>query len=207
LGKAYTYLRMFSMFFFLSLSIVSGQAPDPTKVYVQSVTYGGTGCPSGSVGTSISNDRQSLTLIFDSFVASTGPGVPVTESRKNCQLNVNLRYPSGFQYSITTFDYRGFVQLPVGAVAEQKATYYFQGEFKQGNSGTKFTGPVSKDYLVRDTVPTVSVVWSSCSRVVPMNVNAQVRIFAPSGTSAQITTDSVDAKVTTILGISWRECD
>jgi hypothetical protein len=52
--------------------------PDPSKVYIESIGYGGTSCPQGTVGQSISNDRTVATLIFDSFVASSGPTVPVT---------------------------------------------------------------------------------------------------------------------------------
>src|SRR4051812_38006942 len=72
------------------------------------VTYGGTGCPQGSVGSVISQDRTTMTLIFDQYVASIGPGIPVTENRKNCQLNIDLIYPGGFQYSIFSADYRGY---------------------------------------------------------------------------------------------------
>jgi hypothetical protein len=30
------------------------------------------------------------------MVASIGPGVPITDERVNCQLNIDLEYPSGF---------------------------------------------------------------------------------------------------------------
>jgi hypothetical protein len=177
---------------------------DPSQIYLSSISYGGTGCPQGSVGSSFSNDRQSFTLIFDSFVASTGPGVPLPESRKNCQLNLNVHMPQGFSYSIATFDYRGYVQLPAGATAEQKSIYYFQGEAAQASAGTRFSGPVSKDYLSRDTLGVVA--WMPCGRIVPVNVNAQVRVTAPAGQQAQITTDSIDGKVRTILGLQYRNC-
>src|SRR5690606_5732798 len=88
--------------------------PNPREVYVHSISYGGSGCPQGSVGSSFSNDRKSFTLIFDSFVAYSGAGVPITEARKNCQLNINLRLPNGFSYSVASFDYRGYVSLPRG---------------------------------------------------------------------------------------------
>jgi hypothetical protein len=183
-----------------------GSAPNPNEVYVQSISYGGTGCPQGSVGSSFSNDRQSFTLIFDSFVASAGPGVPLPESRKNCQLNVNIHLPGGFSYSVATFDYRGYVQLPAGATAEQKSTYYFQGESAQASAGSRFSGPVAKDYLSRDTLGLAALVWMPCGRVVPVNINAQVRVTAPAGQQAQMTTDSIDGKVRQILGLQFRRC-
>jgi hypothetical protein len=185
---------------------VSAQTPPANQVTIQSITYGGTGCPQGSVGSSFANDRQSFTLIFDSFVASAGPGVPATDNRKNCQLNIYMKWPQGFTFAVNTIDYRGFVQLPAGATAEQKATYYFQGELQQVSSGTKFTGPVSKDYVSRDTFPVGSLVWAPCGRVIPVNVNAQVRLTTPPGQQGQITTDSIDGKVKQIYNLSWQRC-
>ena len=36
--------------------------PNPTEVYIKGISYGGTGCPQGSVGTFISTDKQ--TFVF-----------------------------------------------------------------------------------------------------------------------------------------------
>lgn len=68
-----------------------------------------------------------FTLIFDQYVASIGPGVPVTQNRKNCQLNINMQYPGGFQYSVLSTQYRGYVGLDPGVNALQSATFYFSG--------------------------------------------------------------------------------
>jgi hypothetical protein len=208
---------MFKSLFYLAaaasclLGVHAQTKPDPTKVWVQSISYGGTGCPQGSVGTSIANDRQSFTLIFDKFVASSGPGVAMTEARKNCQINLNLNYPPGYSYAIGTVDYRGYAQLPAGVSAEQKSIYYFQGELQQVSSGTKLTGPVSKDYLTRDTLAWASYAWAPCGEVRPVNINAQVRLFSTNGAAtplpaAQITTDSIDGKIQFVFGTFWRLC-
>lgn len=179
-------------------------SPNPNEIYVQSISYGGTGCPQGTVGSSFSDDRKTFTLIFDSFVASSGPGVPVTENRKNCQLNVNLHVPQGFTFAVHTFDYRGYVQLPASVTAEQKSIYYYQGETKQASASTRFTGPVAKDYLSRDTL--ANVAWMPCARVAPLNINSQVRLTGATNQQAQITVDSIDGKSRTILHLTWRPC-
>jgi hypothetical protein len=69
----------------------------------------------------------SFTLIFDDMVASIGPGVPITDERVNCQLNIDLEYPSGFQYSILSTEFRGYAGLDSGVTGTQEATYYFSG--------------------------------------------------------------------------------
>ncbi|ELR07643.1 hypothetical protein VC83_02450 [Pseudogymnoascus destructans] len=123
----------------------SSVRPNPSQVYINSISYGGTGCPQGSVGSFISDNRQTFTLIFDSYVASIGPTVAATENRKNCQLNLDLQYPSG-QYSIFTTQFRGYAVLDKGVQGTQKATYYFSGQPEQASSSTVFNGPISTDY-------------------------------------------------------------
>jgi hypothetical protein len=107
------------------------EGPDPTQVQIVGLTYGGTGCPSGTVSSILSDDRTIMTLIFDEFVASIGPGIRITEARKNCQLNLNLRYPGGFQYSIFSADYRGYAYLEKGVTGTQRSAYYFSGQIQQ----------------------------------------------------------------------------
>ena len=72
-----------------------------------------------------------MTLIFDSYIASIGPSVAVTESRKNCQLNVDIQYPGGFQYSVLSADYRGYAAIQKGVTGTLKSTYYFSGQTDQ----------------------------------------------------------------------------
>src|SRR5262249_46050745 len=71
----------------------SAPAPDPDAVYVSSLTYGGTGCPQGAAATVFSPDRTEFSLLFGAYVAQTGPGLPITEARKACQINVGLHAP------------------------------------------------------------------------------------------------------------------
>ena len=114
------------MSFFLAALIASAaaQGPDPSQTYIAGLTYGGSGCPAGTVASSFATDRKTFTMIFDSFVASSGTGVAITENRKNCQINVDMYYPQGWSYSIVSVDYRGYASLPAGVTATQKATYY-----------------------------------------------------------------------------------
>lgn len=179
--------------------------PDPRLVYVESIYYGGTGCPQGSLVQGLSEDRSSLSLVFDKFVVSAGPGVPITENRKNCQINLNLRVPQGWSYSVAQVNYLGFVQLAAGQTGSQKSIFYFQGDVAQISANSNFSGPVSRDYLTGDFIPVSSQIWSSCNGAKPLNINTQVRISSPQ-LSGQITTDSIDGKVKQILKLSWKRC-
>ena len=169
--------------------------PDPSSVYISSITYGGTGCPQGTVGSSLSNDRRHATLIFDVFVASSGPGDPVTENRKNCQVNINVHAPRSVAWAANLrLDHRGYVQVPAGVSATQSDTAYSSQILLGQPQSTTFTGPVARDYLSTDSYVLSSLDTLLCKGelVFPANINAQVRLVGPPSVSAQITQDSID---------------
>jgi hypothetical protein len=179
--------------------------PNPTQVYINSISYGGTGCPQNSVGSFISADRQTFTLIFDKMVASIGGGAAVTENRKNCQINMDLQYPSGFQYSILSTQFRGYAYLQSGISGTQQATYYFSGSTAQASTSTNFKGPTDGDYAVSDAIPFTSTIWSPCGAALPLNINTQVRLTG-SGGVGQLTQDSADGSVKFVVGVQWQKC-
>jgi len=181
--------------------------PDPSEVYINSITYGGTGCPQGSVGSFISADRQTFTLIFDSFVASIGPGVAVTDNRLNCQLNLDLEYPAGFQYSVLGTEFRGYAGLDAGVTGVQQATYYFSGSSTQVTTSTTFKGPTDGDYEISDTIPFTSTIFSPCGAALPLNINSQVRLTSTvTSATGELTDDSIDGKITFVVGVQWQKC-
>lgn len=184
---------------------VAPTGPDPKHVWVESVTATGNGCPLGAVGQAFSPDRSGFSLLFDSFVATKGPGIPATEATKTCQVTLDLKVPQGWQYSIGTIDYRGAVSLPKKMKATQEATYYFEGDGEFSSADTSFVGPVSKDYLIRDTLPFSSVVWSACDQVRPLTITTQLTLKG--GTElGQISGATVDGKIAFVLGLHWKPC-
>jgi hypothetical protein len=184
------------------LSLGAGSAfllaagPNPQDVYIESMSYGGTGCPQGTVGQSISSDRVVSTLIFDNFVAYTGPSIPVGESRKTCQVNINLHVPPGAGNTIVEVNYRGYEQLAAGQSGRQESVYFFGGDQKAGD-GTDVFGPVAKDYLVGESIPlhAQKIEIPACNAVLPLNIKASLAITGPSGAQGQMTTDSIDFRI------------
>ncbi|TAQ88240.1 hypothetical protein B7494_g3415 [Chlorociboria aeruginascens] len=192
----------------LALPTNISTTPDPSEVFIKGIVYGGTGCPQGSLGSFISSDRQSFTLIFDQYVASIGPGIAITENRQNCQLNIDLQYPSGFQYSVFSTIYRGFVDLDPGVSATQGSVFYFTSGTSQCQTSTSFKGPVSGDYEVEDNLGLTSVIWSPCgSNPLPLNVDSSILLNSATATgTGEITDDSTDGKITFVVGVQWQTC-
>ena len=109
----------------IAAAIPVAQSDPPTGVTIESIAYAGTGCPAGSVAGTLTDSKNLLALAFDKFVAQSGPGIPTAENRKACVLTIKLKYPSGYQYSLFTADYRGFAAIASGSTGTAKASYYF----------------------------------------------------------------------------------
>ncbi len=115
-------------------ALTERDAPSGHDVQIKGFTYGGSGCPAGTVGSQLSTDLTTLTLIYDAFIAQSGANVQPKDYRKNCQLNVKLQFPQGWQFSVFKADYRGHATLPKGDTGSVNANYYFSGSSQQACS-------------------------------------------------------------------------
>lgn len=187
--------------------LVDDSDPGPDSVKIRNLSWAGSGCPAGSVAENMASDYTAFTLLFDSYVAEVGPGLPLSLSRRNCQILIDLDFPQGWSFSMVDVDYRGYVSVGRGVSGIQQSAYYFQGETQTARLATKLTGPIDGDYQVRDTLALDAEVWSDCGAHRALIINSDVRLM--SGTSkAQglMTLDSVNGKVTHIYGLQWRRC-
>ncbi|KAM0818212.1 hypothetical protein AB5N19_04021 [Seiridium cardinale] len=184
-----------------------GPAP-PSGVTIEGISYAGSGCNAGSVAGAISNDLSTVTLLYDSFIAQAGSGIQPAEARKNCQLNLQLALPQGWQFSVFKADYRGYAYLQKGDKGVIKSTYYFSGDSTQVSAQQTLKGDYDDNYLKTDEFGLESTVWSPCGEEGLLNVNSEVRV-TPLNTNntALLTVDSTDLKFTQIHYLQWQECD
>ncbi|TWW08491.1 hypothetical protein E3A20_23810 [Planctomyces bekefii] len=195
----------------LTLALVGGTAQAlelPSYVHLRSISHAGSGCAAGTVAENVSADGQAFTLLFDSYIAQIGPGVPLTEKRKNCQINLDLDFPQGWSFTIASIDYRGYGSLQRGVTGLQKATYYFQGDARQVSGQTTFSGPFDQDYQARDQIGLIAEVWSPCGATRALNINSQVRLDNTRSprSSGILTVDSIDGSFVTVFNLKWKRC-
>ena len=190
---------------FAAMTARPARADDlPSSLSIRGITYAGSGCPAGTIEGDVASDLSGVKLYFDEFVAETGPGVPFSEGRKNCQIVLDLNLPQGWSYAIANVSYRGYVDLDRGVTATQTSTYYFQGSANQASLHTTLNGPVNDDYVIRDTLAVTNQIWSPCSAQRALNINASVRTTGRS--YGLITLDSVKARVEHAYGLTFRRC-
>jgi hypothetical protein len=189
--------------------------PPQGSVRIKSIEPKGTGCPTKqSVSTNISSDGKAFTVTFSQFEAAIGNGLEPTAARKNCSLLATLDVPAGWQFSIATFNYRGYMQLDYGIKATHATQYWFQGETDTGYVKAEVSGPAARDFIYSDKVGLSSVYipdrWSPCnkSRALVINPSVSLRKLPGADANAQgyIANDSVDGDVDNVFGLVWRRC-
>ena len=112
-------------------------ALDPGQVYIESVSYGGSGCHSSDTTVVMSDDRQTMTVIYSNYAASSGAGIPITQSRQNCLLNVKVHTPKNFRFSISQTTFHGYENMGAQCTGYIQASYWFSTQ----------TGTVSGPFL------------------------------------------------------------
>ena len=192
-------------------TVASANTPNPREVYIQGITYNGSGCPLGTVAENVSADAKAFTLTFSDYIAEAGPGVSLRDGRRNCQVTLDLKVPQGWQYSFGTFDYRGYVFLDRGMQAAHNTSYYFQGQGDTGRFESVMHGDIDRDYTFRDSIALGSMVWSSCDASRALNINTAINVRNSNkrrypDAAGLITNDSIDGEIKHVFGIRWRRC-
>jgi hypothetical protein len=184
--------------------------PNPSGVYVASVTANGTGCPAGSWQGWISDDGQTFLVTFQGYEATVFPGVAFAV--KDCTLSINLKTPAGLSFAVTSFRHHGFAFLEkAGMKARQTAKYYFMGNPTAAPElRSDISGPFDDAFEVGDEVAVENRVWSECGT--ERTLNAQTRLVLQNDSEEDgsgfldtvAVSGSLDAQFR--IGLAWKTC-
>ena len=167
--------------------------------------YGGSGCPAGSVSTTLSPDGKSLSLIFDQYEVSAGGSTGRSFDRKSCNVAIPVHVPNGYSISVFSVDYRGFNHLARGATSQFNVEYFFAGgrgpAFRRS-----FWGDLEGDYFINNQLVAESLVWSPCGQSVNLRTNASLRVNTVANREASATIDSQDVNAAIVYHVKMRRC-
>lgn len=172
------------------LSQTSQAAPNVNSVYFQAPAIAGSGCPAGTTDFAITPDGQTLTILFDAYSADPG--------NKTCNIAVPVHVPNGFQVSLMTADYRGFVE----GRADLRRSYFFAGEVGP-TLVTPFNAGGGREYTERDNLTTSSNSFARCGQDV--NLRIQSRITTKTNNSS-ISVDSLDLNNGMVFQLQYQRC-
>lgn len=179
-------------------------------IALQEPSYGGTGCPQGTVGVALSPDSKSLSVVFDSFMAEAGKSAAKTLDRKACNLIVPIHIPQGLSVSVLKVDYRGYVYAPKGTQAVFNVEYFLKS-FNSQNTGPKasktFVGAYDNEYLISHNLGVTASVWSACGEDVNLRINSSITARTNSKKDDVLATvDSTDIAAGLVYHLAWRSC-
>jgi hypothetical protein len=176
-------------------------------VAITSLVYAGSGCPPRSGVTAVlvdlNNDRlpDRLRLNFpSSYNARQGPGIPIAERRRNCNLLVSLSVPAGKQFAIRAAIYRGVAGLPRGVLGLQQSVYQYPFATGDASLQTLIQGPFVGAYWRQETLDPKEWIWSPCRLSTPLNLRTQIFLSSLQRPGATL---SVTRHV---YELAWRSC-
>ncbi|KAF3002628.1 hypothetical protein E8E13_009012 [Curvularia kusanoi] len=177
----------------------------PPAFKIVNVVSGGTGCPQGSVDVDWTDDKVLPVYYGKEFTASVGPRSAITDSRKFCQLNLQLEYSAGYSFAIYSADYTGFADLDAGVTGTVKSSYYFSGSTDQTSSALVLSGPTKAKFKKQDNVDVE--VWSPCSGETLFNVDASVALTPFTGPANGVLGIARESgRLGSDLYIKWKKC-
>ncbi len=168
--------------------------------------YGGTGCPTGSVGMVLSPDSSQLSVLFDAYTVEANS--TTRTDRKFCNMAVPIHVPTGYSISIIEMDYRGFSSVPEGASADLDVDTFFAGVRNNGPRHHGWFKPKAKgNFCLANKIDKTVVVWSPCGK--DLNLNIVSMLSATTNTKGEQTlaaVDSLDLAAGLTYQIQWQSC-
>jgi hypothetical protein len=144
-------------------AVVAPKAGEP-KVTIEGAVGNGSGCPDGSATATVSPDGQEISISFSKFIADATKTI---ESRKNCNLAIPVKVPAGFQVSLYTADFRGYVAP--ATTGKLNVEYFFAGQ-----QGPKYVKELTGEIEYTETQELLGSSFSKCGDSVNMRVNASM---------------------------------
>jgi hypothetical protein len=192
------------------LTLVGAMAYGADDIALLDPSYGGSGCPQGTVGVALSPDQKALSVVFDSFVAEAGKSAGKTLDRKSCNLIVPIHIPQGMSVSVLKVDYRGYVFAPKGTQAQFNVEYFLKS-FNSQNAGPKsaktFKGLYDDEYMLTNDLALSAIVWSACGEDVNLRINSSI-MARTNGKKEDVlaTVDSTDIAAGLVYHLQWQKC-
>lgn len=182
----------------------STTAAVPTSARVDVVSVNGSGCPVSTANVVVEEDGDSFRVVFGDYLAQVGLGAKSTDNRKNCQLALDVRAPSGFTYAVTKADFSGYAYLVSGARAMVRTNYYFQGMSETSRISHSFGGPLDDNWQATDEASISELVFAPCGDRRYLNINTELRVYA--GTSAADTTSYISMEQASGFTFTFARC-
>ncbi|KAK3312112.1 hypothetical protein B0H66DRAFT_485961 [Apodospora peruviana] len=176
-------------------------------IKILNVTAIGSGCPIGHAFVNVDSTGTVFDVAFDQYDVNVGPGSSASNSRKNCRISINLKFPEDLtqkpRMSIIDTRFMGYASLSEGQTGTCRAGYTFSGDSSQEVVFQKnLVAPYEDNYSMLAGVGVQS--WSKCGATSAiLNVNSEVRITPITSPKKGAMTVRAPWRVR----VEWQSCD
>ena len=186
--------------------LIVGQA-QATGLRLGLPEYGGSGCPAGTASAILSPAEDTVSVLFDSYIAEAGGETGRRVDRKSCAIGIPVQVPQGYSVAIFAVDYRGANIIPRGGMNRFNVEYFWAGVRGPTISRT-FTGPTNKDFTVTDNLIASTLIWAPCGQSVTLRINSSMMSQSNRYNEQSMgIVDSADVSSGLIYHIQWRRCN
>ncbi len=178
------------------------------------VRLSGSGCSSATASAALTADGQTLSLLFDNYVAEIGVGSKnpqSTQIRMNCNVLVDMSVPFGYQYAISETNYQGFAAMPKSAFGLHRFTQIIPNQAVPTLKEAQLRGPLNSNYNVSVRQKPGREIYSQCNSTnQTVELLSELQLAYLPGTTdrsiAMINLDSIDTGVNSRFKLIWRKC-
>lgn len=140
----------------------------PSLVTVGSASYGGNGCPAGSVSGRLTPDG----VIYPfQYIAEAGQQTGKRIDRKSCNLIVPVRVAPGYQASLVSL-VSGFAVADTGTQVRLDHEQFFAGG--RGPKLSKVFTNIEQEFMLSNGAPPAKLVWSACGAETNVRLNTSI---------------------------------
>lgn len=161
------------------------------RISVRNVVVQGDGCPTGSARAEIRSAMGDdvLEIIFSRFKSEKGPGVSISEGRKQCTVVLELVVPAGHRYTLANVRYEGVATIPAASRGSLSLEAFFPFNPGRPTLTRTLTGPHRGDFSGDSALR--PEVFSPCGEVYPLNLKSDLRVQGPMGEAAVVTVNRI----------------
>lgn len=180
------------------------EGPGRGEVEVKDIVLNGSGCPIGTATAILTNSTEdgpidSGFITFDEFIVEK-PG----KARKFCNLAIDLKFPQGWSYTVSSAEAAGYAEIHSGVTAKITFEMAFRGTSAKSKLVSQQKGYWEGSFHLVKHFPTV--VWSPCGKVLPLNLKITANLLGKAETEDKSIIALGSQPTRHPFAIRWRRC-
>lgn len=157
------------------------------------VTVTPNACQGGTYSAVSVSDGGTLSILFDDFSITTGPGSDRGVYRRYCNIQVPLNLPEGYSLGVYKVDYRGFARLSSRQRSELSVDYALGHRSNGRRYHRRIEGGYEGDFVFTETIGAGLMKRMGCGSAAVLNVAAMLELqTSRQPEQAMVTLDSID---------------